>query len=86
MSQITRTTVELSLIITPPAVRDRDRASLNERIARLDRALDSLRELALFWPSDRSEELYEDFEVQIRERLRGAYPVTEHLRRGIQGG
>ena len=69
MTEITRTTVELSLIITPPAARDRDRASLDERITCLDQVFDVLRELALFWPSNRSDELYEDFEVQLRELL-----------------
>lgn len=71
MPEITRPTVELSLIITPPADRDRDRASLDERIARLDRALDELRELALFWPVERGpNDTFEDFEAQQIERLR----------------
>jgi len=70
MHEIIRPTVELSLIFTPPADRTRDRASLDERIARLDRALEAVRDLALFWPSSRSGELFEDFEAQLRELLR----------------
>lgn len=79
MPQITRPTVELSLIITPPEDRARDRASLDERIARLDRTLDALREHALFWPSSRSDELFEDFEVQLRELLRGTGRAASEL-------
>ncbi len=73
MTQITRSTVQLSLIMTPRSDAARDDLSLAERMKRLDEALAKVRELAIFWPNTRStDELYEDFESQMRDVLRAA--------------
>ena len=68
MPNITRPTIQLSLIITPPSDAARDDFSLRERLDHLDEAQAKVRELSLFWASTRSsDELFEDFEVQMRE-------------------
>ena len=69
MPTITRPTLQLSLIMTPRSDAARDDFSLAERLDHLDVALAKVRELALFWPTTRSDELFEDFEVQLRELL-----------------
>ncbi len=69
MPEITRPTIQLSLIMTPRSDAARDDLSLAERVEHLNDALAEVRELALFWPNTRSDELFEDFEVQLRELL-----------------
>jgi len=72
-TKITRPTVQLSLIMTPRSDAGRDDFSLAERLEHLDEALAKIRELALFWPTTRcGDELFEDFEVQLRDVLRAA--------------
>jgi hypothetical protein len=71
MPEITRPTIRLSLICTPPTDAARDDFTLQQRIKRLDDALREVRELSLFWPSTRSaDELYADFEARMREATR----------------
>ena len=71
MPEITRPTIRLSLICTPPSDACRDDFTPQQRVERLDAALAAVRELSSFWPSTRSEdELYADFEGQMREATR----------------
>jgi len=71
MPEITRPTVQLSLIITPPHDAARDEHTLAERIARLDASLAAVRELALFWDGQREEgEGFRDFEAKLIDVLR----------------
>ena len=79
--QITRTTVQLSLLITPPSARERDASTLSERLAHLEAALADVRELATTWSAERSEDVgFVDFEAALVERLqtaaRGAMELT----------
>jgi hypothetical protein len=68
MPEITRPTIRLSLICTPPADAARDDFTLQERIERLGAALEAVRELSLFWASTREEgELFGDFEAKLRD-------------------
>jgi hypothetical protein len=69
MMKITRPTVQLSLLVTPQSDAARDDFSLAERNEHLGEALARVRELALLWPTTRSDELFEDFEAQLRELL-----------------
>ena len=71
MPEITRPTIRLSLICTPPSDAARDHFTLQQRIERLDAALAEVRELCLFWPSTRSSgEHYANFESRLREATR----------------
>jgi hypothetical protein len=71
MPEITRPTVLLSLILTPPSDAARDQATLRQRVAHLDEALAAVRELALFWPSERGRhDGFVDFEAKQIEALR----------------
>jgi hypothetical protein len=73
MPQITRPTVRLSLLITPPADAARDESTLSERVARLDEKLAKIRELSLFWASTRAAgDTFEDFEAQLIDAVRQA--------------
>ena len=71
MPEITRPTVQLSLIITPPDDAARDEHTLAERIVRLDGSLAAVRELALFWDGQREEgEGFWEFEAKLIDTLR----------------
>lgn len=71
MPEITRLTLRLSLVVTPPADAARDHVSHEERVGLLDAALAAVRELALSWPSTRSEDdHFEDFEAQMIAAVR----------------
>ena len=72
MPEITRPTIRLSLLVTPPADAARDHFTLAERVARLDAALARIRNLALTWASTRGpEDRFEDFEARMIEEVRG---------------
>lgn len=79
MPEISRPTVRLSLLITPPADAARDDVTLAERVARLDEALAKIRDLSLFWASTRSaSDKFEDFEARMIEATRqSACAATE---------
>ena len=71
MPEITRPTIRLSLLVTPPADAARDDHTLAQRLARLDQTLAEVRDLALSWASTRSaSELFEDFEARLIETVR----------------
>jgi hypothetical protein len=71
MPEITRLTVRLSLVVTPPADTARDRISVAERTALLGAALADIQNLSLTWHSTRSgEECFEDFEAKLIEASR----------------
>ena len=73
MPEITRPTVRLSLLITPPADAARDDFNLAERLDRLDGTLAAIRELALSWSSTRSkDDMFEDFEARLIDGVRKA--------------
>jgi len=82
MPKITRPTAQLSLVMTPRRDAARDDFSLAERLEHLDEALAKVRELALFWPTTRSDELFEDFEVLLRELLCGVGRAGSELMLG----
>lgn len=80
MPELTRPTIRLSLIITTPAARARDEADLAARIAALNRAQAKLRQLALFWPTERSADaLFEDFEAKLIEATREVARASTEL-------
>lgn len=73
MPEITRPTVRLSLIITPPADAARDHLTLAGRVGRLDETLATIRELSLTWASTRGpDDRFEDFEARMIEAVRQA--------------
>lgn len=73
MPGITRPTIRLSLLVTPPADAARDAFSLDQRLAHLDAALARVRELAVTWASTRGpQERFEDFEAKMIEAARSA--------------
>jgi hypothetical protein len=83
MPKITRPIIQLSLIMTPPSDAARDGFSLGERLDHLDEALAKVRELSLFWASTRSsDELFTDFEAQLRELLHEAGRASSELMLG----
>ena len=83
MPTITRPTIQLSLIMTPRSDAARDDHSLAERLDHLDEALAKIREMALLWPSTRcADELFEDFESQMRDVLREAGRAGSELMLG----
>jgi hypothetical protein len=66
MPEITRPTLRLSLLVTPPADAARDDHTLAQRLTRLDQALTEVRNLAVSWPSMRAAgDLFEDFEARL---------------------
>ena len=80
MPEITRPTVQLSLIITPPDDAVRDEHTLAERIARLDASLKAVRELALFWDGQREDgEGFWEFEAKLIDGLRCAARAGSEL-------
>lgn len=71
MPEITRSTIRLSLLVTPPADAARDDHTLAQRLARLEEALTEVRNLALSWASTRSAtDLFEDFEARLIASVR----------------
>ncbi len=69
--EITPLTVQLSLIVTPPAARARDKFTIEQRMARLDEALQELRMLTLSWSAQREPgEGFVDFEARQIEAIR----------------
>lgn len=71
MPEITRPTIRLSLLVTPPVDAARDDHTLAQRLARLEQTLAEVRDLALSWASTRSDgDLFEDFEARLIEAVR----------------
>ena len=71
MPQITCLAVQLSLLVTPPAAKARDAFTIAQRIAHLDEAQQDLRNISLFWTSQReSTEGFVDFESKQIAALR----------------
>lgn len=71
MPEITRLTVQLSLLVTPEADRVRDTATIEQRIAHLERVAQAVVDLALFWSTDRgSDDRFEVFEARQIEAIR----------------
>lgn len=71
MPEITRPTIRLSLLVTPPSDAARDHLSLSHRLEHLDLALDRVRELALFWPSTRGpDDVFAHFEALLLDAVR----------------
>lgn len=80
MPEITRTVVHLSLLITPTADRERDAATIEQRVAHLDAALNAIRELALFWASERgAHDSFVDFEARQIEAVRAIGRASTEL-------
>jgi len=71
MPRITNLTIQLSLIVTPPAARARDEFTIEQRLARLDEAQRQLRMLTLSWAARREpDEGFVDFEARQIEAIR----------------
>lgn len=71
MPEITRPTIRLSLLVTPPADAARDDHTLAARLDRLDGTMAKIRDLALSWASTRSaSDMFEDFEARLIEAVR----------------
>jgi hypothetical protein len=71
MPTITCLTVQLSLLVTPPAARSRDELTIEERVAHLEQAQEELRKLSLFWSAQREPtEGFVDFEAKQIEAVR----------------
>lgn len=66
MLPLTRATVALSLIVTPPEDKARDEITIVERISRLEDAQVEVRSLTLFWMAERGPE---DGFIRFEERL-----------------
>jgi len=80
MPSITRLTVQLSLIITPPAARVRDEFTLGQRLAHLDEAQQELRRLSLSWSAQRGrDEGFIDFEAKQVEAIRGVARASTEI-------
>lgn len=80
MPEITAPTLRLSLLITPPADRERDTADIAQRIAHLDAVLEAVRELALFWAGERDRhDTFVDFEAKQIEALRAIGRASTEL-------
>ena len=73
MPEITRPTIRLSLVVTPPEDAARDHLPLAHRVERLDEALAAVRDLALTWSSTRLDgDCFESFEAQLIAAIRHA--------------
>ncbi len=71
MPELTRPTIRLSLLVTPPADRARDESDLTARVDRLDKAQARVRHLTLSWASLRADgDQFEDFEAKLIEATR----------------
>ena len=71
MPEITRLTVLLSLLVTPPEAKARDPFTIAQRIAHLEEAQLKVRRISLSWASQRgSDESFIDFEAKQIEALR----------------
>ena len=71
MPQITPLLVQLSLIMTPPADQERDDYTLERRIDYLEQALAAVRDLALYWATERGpDDGLVDFEAKQIEAIR----------------
>ena len=80
MPSITRLTVQLSLLVTPPAARARDDFTIEQRVARLSEAQQELRRLSLFWSAQReSGESFVDFEAKQIESVRRVARASTEL-------
>ena len=80
MPEITRLTVQLSLIVTPPSDRVRDCFNLEQRVAHLEHALETVRELSLFWPAEREpNDGFVNFEAKQIEAIREVGRASSEL-------
>ncbi|VAX41902.1 hypothetical protein MNBD_PLANCTO03-664 [hydrothermal vent metagenome] len=80
MPEITRLSIQLSLVVTPPADRLRDGFTMEQRLSHLDEALLAVRELALFWPSERGTDSSDASRLRL-QRPAGTGPTAAQTTR-----
>lgn len=80
MPRITDLTVQLSLLVTPPAAKERDSFTIEQRIKRLEEAQDAVCQLSLFWSAQREPDAsFVDFEAKQIEAVRRVARASTEL-------